>query len=195
VERAMLIFITGGVRSGKSSYAENRAVKVHEQLHTNLYYVATGLAEDVEMKERIKHHQHQRHYSSSHWQVIEKDKNLHELIHQFGPSDVVLIDCLTTLLTNEWFSGWKDDSKRWSDETFQQALLLKLQSLLLELASAEWITILVTNEVSYEANADDLTISYKKFLGFLHQYAVALSTEAILVETGIPITMKGSESN
>jgi adenosylcobinamide kinase / adenosylcobinamide-phosphate guanylyltransferase len=191
----MLIFITGGVRSGKSSYAENRAVKLHEQLHTNLYYVATGLAEDIEMKERVKQHQRQRQHSSSHWHVIEKSKDLHELMEQFGPNDVVLIDCLTTLLTNEWFSGWKDDSKRWSDETFQQALLLKLQSLLLELASAEWITILVTNEVSYEANADDLTISYKKFLGFLHQYAVALSTEAILVETGIPITMKGSESN
>ncbi|MDV2683402.1 bifunctional adenosylcobinamide kinase/adenosylcobinamide-phosphate guanylyltransferase [Alkalihalophilus lindianensis] len=191
----MLIFITGGVRSGKSTYAEKRAVKLHDQLHTNLYYVATGKVEDDEMKGRVKQHQRQRQQSSNHWHVIEKNKDLHELVDEFGPNEVVLIDCLTTLLTNEWFSGWKDDPKRWSDETFQQALLLKLQSLLLQLASAQWITILVTNEVSYESHVDELTISYKKMLGFLHQYAVALSTEAILVESGIPITMKGSESN
>jgi adenosylcobinamide kinase/adenosylcobinamide-phosphate guanylyltransferase len=190
---AMLMFITGGVRSGKSSYAEKRAVEQFHNEKGSLYYLATGLAEDNEMKERVKKHQRQRSRISSHWNVIEQSIDVEEHLPSFNQRDVVLIDCLTTLLTNELFKDWRDVPDKWKDPAYVMEIETKLISFINELARGEFTAILVSNEVSHEPISDELTLAYAKLLGTLHQHAVKESVEAIKVEAGIPIVMKGRQ--
>ncbi|KHF30608.1 Bifunctional adenosylcobalamin biosynthesis protein CobP [Anoxybacillus sp. BCO1] len=55
----MIVFISGGVRSGKSSFAEQWAKTMVEATHS-LHYIATAMRTDEEMEARIAHHQKQR---------------------------------------------------------------------------------------------------------------------------------------
>ncbi|WP_100372644.1 bifunctional adenosylcobinamide kinase/adenosylcobinamide-phosphate guanylyltransferase [Bacillus sp. FJAT-45037] len=189
----MLIFVTGGVRSGKSSYAESLAMSMQTDQSQKLYYIATSVAADDEMRIRINRHQQIRELSSSNWHVIEKAYDLQELLHQFNDQDVVLIDCLTTLLSNEWFGRVQVEMKKWDNLDYQVSMIVRIKELLKMLAEANWTTVLVSNEVSYEANNDDLIHTYKKRLGELHLHAVECAKRAIFVESGIPMVMKKSE--
>ncbi|OLS36105.1 hypothetical protein BTR22_14075 [Alkalihalophilus pseudofirmus] len=199
----MLTFITGGVRSGKSSYAERRAVdlfykelyqvKLFNKEKGALYYLATGLAEDDEMKQRVEKHQLQRSKTSPHWRVIEQSTNVAEKLPLFKQTDVILIDCLTTLLTNELFNDWQDEPDKWKDPFYRKKIETKLKSFITHLARGEFTAVLVSNEVSHEHFFDELPLVYAKLLGTLHQHAVFESDEAVLVEAGIPIVKKGRE--
>src|ERR671911_587292 len=84
-----IILITGGARSGKSSYAEARAI----QLGTRRLYIATAEANDEEMRRRIEEHQRRR---GDDWATIEEPLQLAEtLLAQRGQTDCALVDCLT----------------------------------------------------------------------------------------------------
>ncbi|HDO21340.1 MAG TPA: bifunctional adenosylcobinamide kinase/adenosylcobinamide-phosphate guanylyltransferase, partial [Nitrospirae bacterium] len=88
------IFITGGARSGKSSFALHKA----EQLHGKKVYIATAEPRDGEMKERIEYHKDER---GREWDTVEEAFDLSGVLErikaQYG---VILIDCLTLWLSN-----------------------------------------------------------------------------------------------
>src|SRR5690625_2623138 len=98
-----LIFISGGVRSGKSSFAESYAAQVAESKDKNLYYLATSLCFDDEMTKRIKHHQATRGKSIHNWQTIEASKDISEAVYKEHEDSVILLDCLTVWLSNEFY--------------------------------------------------------------------------------------------
>ena len=86
--------ILGGVRSGKSRTAEQRAKDSGKQV----IYLATATAGDDEMAQRIMHHQQQR---PEHWQLIEEPFALSATLKQHASEDsFILVDCLTLWLTN-----------------------------------------------------------------------------------------------
>ena len=62
-----IILVTGGQRSGKSSYAEKKALSMTD----NPVYVATAHIWDDEFRERVKRHQLGR---GSNWTNIEEEK-------------------------------------------------------------------------------------------------------------------------
>ena len=104
-----LIFITGGVRSGKSSFAEKLAVKIaYRRTGGGLNYIATGVPFDTEMKERIKQHQQDRKTAKYQWKTVEQSINIGAIADRFNNRDILLLDCVTTLLNNELFSSSKD---------------------------------------------------------------------------------------
>jgi len=87
--------ILGGVRSGKSRHAEQRASKLSD----DVVYIATAQArEDAGMAERIAAHQARR---PAHWRTVEAPLDLARAIESHdAPGRVLLIDCLTLWLTN-----------------------------------------------------------------------------------------------
>lgn len=95
----MLIFITGGVRSGKSNFAENLVTNMSGRL----VYVATAKYEGMEMIERINKHQFDRRNKG--FITFDKTCNLNELTSKLYSDDCVLIECLTTLVANEMFDN------------------------------------------------------------------------------------------
>ena len=72
--RGKLTFISGGVRSGKSAYAEKLLVDEAEKNGGRLVYIASGIATDSEMQARIERHQTDR--AAHNWTTIEQPVEL-----------------------------------------------------------------------------------------------------------------------
>lgn len=88
-------FIIGGARSGKSSYAE----QIAKEKYDDVTYIATAKVIDKDMEERIRLHRQQR---PKHWKTIETYKDFEKLQDNidFIDSQVILLDCITVLITN-----------------------------------------------------------------------------------------------
>ena len=174
----MMIFLSGGVRSGKSSVAEKLAMRCRQR-GGRLLYIACGSRTDREMDERIGHHQQRRAASGHSWTTIEKSVDVAAI--GVEDSDTLLIDCVTTLLAGEYFR--KDKPAFKADERIIKDILM--------LAKQAHAVVAVSNELSFEVPASELTEVYMKKLGLIHQRLVQESDAAILVEHGIPIVKKG----
>ncbi|WP_249308472.1 bifunctional adenosylcobinamide kinase/adenosylcobinamide-phosphate guanylyltransferase [Lederbergia citrea] len=186
---APFIFVTGGVRSGKSSFAEKVALAKALKRNGNLHYIACGRPVDDEMKGRIKLHQADREECGFSWTTWEQPNAIGNLATEFSNMDVVLLDCLTTLLNNELFR----EKSSWKNPHFQDDVKETIISDLECLRETCGSLILVSNEVLNEVPIDNpLVFTYTRLLGQLHQSIVKNCTSAILVEAGIPFSMKGS---
>jgi len=85
-----VIFITGGQRSGKSSYAMGKAVEIADQP----VYLATSRIWDKDFKNRVDKHKKDR---TDNWINIEEEK---EISKQNLEGKIVVLDCITLWLTN-----------------------------------------------------------------------------------------------
>lgn len=183
METGKLIFITGGVRSGKSAFAEQLAVGHAWETDSNLHYIACGIPSDREMQERIQRHQQDRKQSESAWRTWEQPVHLSHIANQFTGQDVILLDCMTTLLNNYLFQ----------EEIIDAPTVLELvKKDIRALCSRAGEVIIVSNEVLQDIPYEDgLTLHYQKLLGNMHQQIVENAILAILVESGMPLVKKG----
>jgi adenosylcobinamide kinase / adenosylcobinamide-phosphate guanylyltransferase len=181
------IFITGGVRSGKSSFAERKAIEIARTTGGKLTYLATGVPSDPEMKERIEKHQRDRLAVTYQWKTLEQFVHIGELANHFNDEDIVLLDCVTTLLNNEMFSS----EQEWDDqflETVKEHVITGVTSI----KNRAGTLIVVSNEVLNEPLcANEIVFTYGRLLGRIHQYLVKEADQVFLVEAGIPNVMKG----
>ena len=90
-----ITLILGGARSGKSTFAELKAKEYSE----NVLYIATAAVTDEAMADRVKKHREQR---PAFWQTLEMYSDFKTLINkaEFNQSEVVLLDCITTMIGN-----------------------------------------------------------------------------------------------
>lgn len=187
-----ITFITGGVRSGKSSFAEKMAVAIAEKNGGDLYYIACGRSSDPEMSERIKRHKIYRENSSIPWNTLEFATNIQQACSYFSEHSVVLLDCLTTLLNNELFSN----RESWERSDIQEEVKRSIKKGILEIQKACSHLLIVSNEVLNEQIDESLVVfTYGKILGQLHQWLVQQSSTAYLLEAGIPRLMKGEQAH
>jgi len=91
---AKIIFITGGSRSGKSSYAQKQA----EALPGPRAYLATCPVIDEEMAGRCKKHQQARSHAA--WDTIEEERDVAGVVSADRVHRVILVDCLTLWVNN-----------------------------------------------------------------------------------------------
>jgi len=90
----MIIFITGGARSGKSDFAQDMA----EKIEGKRLFLATAQAFDEEMEERIQKHREQR---GDRWNTIEESLYIGNAIRSvLGQYKTILVDCLTVWMSN-----------------------------------------------------------------------------------------------
>lgn len=188
-QHSSITFITGGVRSGKSHFAEKLAGEISKtEPLGQLHYIAAMQPSDEEMKQRIRVHQDDRMHSGLVWNTWEKSTSIGDLAGNFREKDVVLLDCLTTWLNNELFF----EKDGWKDAAFLNELFEKIWNGILSISRNVNTLIIVSNEVFYEPiDSNDLVFVYSSLLGNLHQKVVAEARLAYLVEAGIPIVMKG----
>lgn len=181
--RAPFIFITGGVRSGKSSFAE----QLTHQLAGDRprVYVATGVAFDDEMTRRIKHHQQLR--DGLGWLTIEHPTNFETLLPRIPQQAIVLWDCVTTWLANECYTdhAWQTPQLQQRIEAMQQTILALHQS--------DVPLIIVSNEILDAPMPNDAeTKRYTQALGEVHQWFVREATVAIEMQYGVQKIWKGA---
>jgi len=187
VAAASCIFITGGVRSGKSSFAERKAVEIARRTAGRLNYLATGVPSDPEMIERIKKHQRDRLAETYKWKTYEQSVQIGKLAEVFTAEDVVLLDCVTTWLNNELFSS----EQKWNEQ-FLTNIKENIISGITSIKDRSGTLIIVSNEVLNEPiPSDEIVFTYGRLLGQIHQYLVREADQVFLVEAGIPIVMKG----
>jgi adenosylcobinamide kinase/adenosylcobinamide-phosphate guanylyltransferase len=182
-----LIFISGGVRSGKSSFAEKKAEQIANETGGQLHYLATGVPSDGEMQERINKHKRDREAGVYHWKTVEKPTQIEKLAGTFNNRDIILLDCITTLLNNELFSS----EHEW-DQPFLEKIRDGIVTGISEIKNRVGVMIVVSNEVLLEPlHGNHLVFTYGRLLGQIHQKLVKEADLAFLIESGIPIIMKG----
>jgi adenosylcobinamide kinase/adenosylcobinamide-phosphate guanylyltransferase len=167
--------ILGGVKSGKSRLAEQRAINSK----LVVCYVATARADDSEMQQRIALHQQQR---PAHWTTVEVPLNLATALQQQDDEDkCILVDCLTLWLTNLLLT---DDENLLTNE---------IQRLLETLPTLQADIILVSNETSMGiVPMGELTRRFCDEAGRLHQQLAVLMDNVILTVAGLPHALKGN---
>lgn len=136
-----MILVTGGARSGKSRHAEALIGDSSQVL-----YIATSQILDDEMAARIEHHRQGR---PAHWRTVERWQHLDELIHaDINPHETVLLECVTTMVTNLLFDyGGDKDPDEWDYQAMEQAINAEIQSLIAACQRCPAKVVLVTNEV------------------------------------------------
>ena len=184
-----LTFISGGVRSGKSAYAEKILVDEAAANGGRLVYIASGTATDLEMEKRIKQHQMDR--SEFNWTTLEQPINLEEVLPQVQPDDLVLWDCLTTWLANELYVGWEKGTPCIAQVGCMEKKVEQLHKTIeLILATASQL-IIVSNEVLDDIPPTDKeTEAYRQWIGEIHQQLITRAQTAIEMECSIPIYWK-----
>ncbi|TQR21130.1 bifunctional adenosylcobinamide kinase/adenosylcobinamide-phosphate guanylyltransferase [Psychrobacillus vulpis] len=169
--RGKLVFITGGVRSGKSNFAEHYLM--NEQAKRNVY-VASGVAVDDEMNERIKRHRDDRENYPVEWVTIEQPRRFEEVVQQINQGDGILWDCVTTWLANELYEG--------QIEEVEKQLYVAIDQLL-EKAK---VVVIVSNEVLDEPLSKyESVVLYQKWIGRIHQKLVERADHAFEMEYGL----------
>lgn len=174
----MIELILGGARSGKSAFAERRAV----ESGLPVTYIATATALDEEMAARIAAHRSRR---PSHWHVVEEPKSLAAALRsETGPGKCVVVDCLTLWLSNLLASLDPADETRFQHE--RAALLDALPGL-------QGHVVLVSNEVGMGiVPMGELCRRFCDEAGRLHQDLGRLCDRVTLMVAGMPLTVKGS---
>lgn len=171
----MLVFISGGVRSGKSSLGEELA---QEMASGRKIYLATSKVYDEEMAQRVRLHQEQR--SGKGYITIEKQTDIGEIISQLEENDTVLMDCLGNLLANEMFS--ENPPFDCVSKIFKEVMLV---------AKASGNMIIISNDVfSDGCGYSKEVLEYIDNLADLHKLIVAASDTAIECAAGTRIYHK-----
>lgn len=178
---AKIILITGGARSGKSSYALERA----ESLSSKRLFVATCPKIDAEMSERVRRHQQERRGRG--WVTLEKETKLSDVfLQQTEGFEVVLIDCITLWVNNILFTD--ADQGQTVDDQRIGALCREWLDATSRFAGT---VICVTNEVGLGIVPDNaLARRYRDLVGTCNQLLGKKADEVILVSCGIPLIIK-----
>jgi len=168
-----IILITGGARSGKSIYAEQRAAA----LGPRRLYVATAEPKDEEMTRRISEHKSRR---GNEWTTIEESLELAEaLLARRGQMDCALVDCLTLWLSNLLLQR---DGK-YAEE--------KVKELVEILPRLNFHVVLVTNEVGWGIVPDNmLARQFRDLAGWANQQIAAAANEVVITVAGVPMIVK-----
>lgn len=169
-----IVLVTGGCRSGKSSFALDYAVR-HFSKRT---YLATCEPLDEEMSERIRRHKETR---GPEWRTIEEPLYVAEAVSkESAGTDVILLDCLTMWVSNMVVRNLQPE------EVFDA-----VEKLVAEIQNANCSQILVTNEVGAGIVPDNtLARLFRDIAGAVNQKIAVHSDEVYLMVAGIPVRIK-----
>ncbi len=167
----MIWYITGGERSGKSAYAQKLALE-----HSSApVYVATSRIWDEDFKSRVKRHISDR---DERWTTIEEEKYLSKIDLR---GKVAVVDCVTLWLTN-FYTDTKYD--------VQQSLKLAKEEFDV-LVKTDCTLIIISNELGMGMHADtEIGRKFTELQGWMNQHISARADKAILMISGIPVTIK-----
>jgi adenosylcobinamide kinase/adenosylcobinamide-phosphate guanylyltransferase len=175
-QSARVLLVLGGVRSGKSRYAQ----RVAEQVEHVTFVATAEQHDDAEMRAKIARHQADRPES---WLTIEEPLELTGVIRQAGSrTEMLLIDCLTLFAANLLQACGED--------SVQSAR--RVDDLCAALQAAPCRVVLVSNEVgSGVVPAYALGRRFRDLAGEINQRVAAVADTVVLMVAGLPLLLKG----
>lgn len=177
-----IILITGGARSGKSSFAES--------LYKNeddVTYIATSRITDDEMKNRIELHRKSRPLI---WKTFEGSYNLTDAVTDCKN---YLLDCITVMTSNIMFDMSKDfDTISQSlQNNIEDAVFDEIIKLIEKVKRIDGNLIMVTNEVGDSIVPENhIARVYRDIIGRVNQRIAKVCDEVYIVTCGIPLRLK-----
>ncbi len=179
--QSRLVLVTGGCRSGKSSFAQRL---VEENAVSGKIYLATCPVLDAEMAERVRRHRDERRGKG--WETAEEEVNLAAAVAAVGAGTAVLIDCLTLWVNNLMYHGERAGRPPGEDDASRLAA---------ELAAAcrrrGGLTVAVTNEVGWGIVPDNPeSRRFRDLAGRVNQAFAAAADEVHLLVCGLPTRIK-----
>jgi adenosylcobinamide kinase / adenosylcobinamide-phosphate guanylyltransferase len=179
---ARIILVTGGSRSGKSTYAQNLA----EALPGKRAYIATCPVIDDEMQERVRKHQQAR--KDGNWQTIEEPLELARIMETRQAMDTLLVDCLTLWINNLLYQAEQRRTLITEIDVHNRC-----EEILHAGRRRKGTVIFVTNEIGMGIVPDNaLTRQYRDLAGRCNQTMAAGADTVTLVCCGIPLQLKGN---
>lgn len=167
-----IIFILGGARSGKSSFA----LKLAQEFGRNITFVATAEAKDKEMHRRIRIHRKTR---PKYFKTIEEPCNVEKILPKIN-SEVVIIDCITLLLSNLLCK-----------QISQKDIEKKINKLIAVLKKSKFTSILVANEVGLGiVPINSLARDFRDISGRVNQAIAQTADKVYFLISGIPMEIK-----
>lgn len=176
-----IVLVTGGARSGKSTFAERYAA----QGKRTVAYIATAQIYDDEMKERVNIHQSRR---PANWSTFEAPYKAEQAMAQaVQEADAVLFDCLTLYTSNLLLAPDAPVNR----EERRQAVLSAIDTLLSSAKQDRADVIFVTNEVGSGIVPDNaLAREYRDIAGLVNQKVAGAADEVYLVVSGLAVELK-----
>ncbi|WP_152394923.1 bifunctional adenosylcobinamide kinase/adenosylcobinamide-phosphate guanylyltransferase [Paenibacillus guangzhouensis] len=176
----MPILVTGGARSGKSSFAERLCAMYGDRG----IYIATAQLYDDEMRERVAMHRAERDQAAFEWKTMEEPYELIALLSDLEGSKMILVDCLTLWLSNILLRCEADPN---ANELVKQQID-QLVELVRHYAGT---LIFVTNEVGSGIVPEyPLGRQYRDLAGYMNRKLAEVCEQVYLVTAGIPIELK-----
>ena len=172
VMRGKIILIIGGARSGKSSFAQDRA----GAFPGTKAYVATAEPLDDEMRDRIEKHRAQR---GKDWVTFEEPCKLASVLEEIGDGySAIVVDCLTVWLSNLLLR--------------EEEIEKEVDALVAFLKKRDCPTLfMVSNEVGMGIVPDNaLSRKFRDLAGRLNQNVAAVADEVYLMTAGVPLCIK-----
>jgi adenosyl cobinamide kinase/adenosyl cobinamide phosphate guanylyltransferase len=173
-----LIFITGGVRSGKSDFA----LELAQGFTGRKAYLATAQALDKEMAERIQKHKRNRPQD---WQTLEEPLQVAKVIKEQGDHfSVILLDCLTLWISNSMMAKWPP-----------KKILQEADRLLKVSQGRKGMVIIVSNEVGLGIVPENPSARiFRDLSGVIHQKVAGQADEVYFMVSGLPLQLKKTYS-
>ncbi len=180
-----IILISGGQRSGKSSYAESLALSMSE----HPIYVATARVWDKEFASRIQKHKDAR---GPMWVNIEEEKQLSNISlpssNNLDAKNIIVIDCVTLWATNFYYDTINNPIN--IDYSVKE-ILEKIKEEFNAFTSKYATFIFVTNEIGLGGvSPNKAQREFTDILGWLNQYIASKADEVVLMISGIPVKIK-----
>ncbi|MDU4861268.1 MAG: bifunctional adenosylcobinamide kinase/adenosylcobinamide-phosphate guanylyltransferase [Terrisporobacter othiniensis] len=182
-----IILVTGGARSGKSSFAESLCIKQNNKTA----YIATSVAFDDEMKNRVKKHQESR---PKNWKTYEIYKDIYSIVEELNKNhDTVIMDCVTLMVNNLMFTHGIEVDEATSEELneLENYIREQITKLLEAVKKTNLYFVIVTNEIGMGIVPENkLSRIYGDFVGRANQLIASYSNEVYFVVSGIPMKVK-----
>ena len=190
--------ILGGQKSGKSRWAEERARAwlAQSSAHRTVL-IATGLAHDEEMRQRIARHQADRLVRLPALHCLEEPLKIGEALRDASDAQtLVVIDCITMWLTNVLMPIHNDifmQKERFSGVLTAQGATDLIADLHEAVRQSRGPVVMVSNEIGL--GVIPLGSEVRKFvdeLGKLNQALAAQCERVTVMAAGCALTLKGS---
>ncbi len=183
-----LMLVTGGARSGKSTYAEAAA----RDSGLTVGYIATGVATDADMSARIERHRAQR---PAEWPTFEMYRGFSALEQdaRFDACGLLLLDCLTILVTNHMMDSGLDFDTCSMDEAdrLEESIAAEVDALLDLTARRGKRLIIVTNEVGMGVvPAFRMGNLFRDMAGRMNVRVSRRADEVVCMISGLPLRLK-----
>ena len=182
-------FVTGGARSGKSTYAERLAARTG----LPVTYLATMEAGDDELRVRVARHRAQR---PSNWNTVEAPRDLAGAVADAPDGDALLVDCLSLWVANHLFDLGGDAPSGEAVEALERTLDAAVLAVLAAARRRTGPAIFVTNEVG-SAIVPEYALGriYRDLLGRVNQQVSRAADRAWLLVAGRALALPPPEES